>query len=142
MSYCTPEDVDTLMGVNVFDAETIPDNPELGQIIAGRAALLDGAAQAAGYTVPVTGTQAKRLMRDMNTFGAACAAWHAGQISEQISPPRVEYWCNEFSNFLEALREGTIQLPGETPESDNDGYFFIRPQIPRDGYLTQQERLD
>ena len=142
MSYCTPEDVDNLMGIVAFTNATIPDYQETQGFITGRAALLDGAAQAAGYTVPVTATQAKALMKEMNIYGAACAAWHAGQVSESLLPPRVEYWCSQYDDFIKALKEGTVQLPGETPQSANDGYFLIRPQIPRDGFLTQQELLE
>ena len=127
------------MGIVAFNSATIPDHPETAAIISGRAALLDGAAQAAGYTVPVTATQAQALMKEMNTYGAACAAWHAGQTSEQLAPPRVEYWCGEFENFLAGLKDGSIQLPGLVPESDIDPVFEIAAFPNRSRYWRTRE---
>ena len=140
MAYCTPEDVEGLMQAR-FTVNTRPSAPDADMIVDNIAADLDGIAQAAGYTVPVTATQAKALMKRYNTLGAACECWHSGWRSDAQTPPNVEYWCNTYTDFIKRLRAGEQQLPGINPESNTDGYFIARPQIPRDGWLTQSEEL-
>jgi hypothetical protein len=137
MAYCTVADVERLMGTK-FTIDSRPSTADVDEAIDGVSADLDGAAQASGYTVPVTGVQAVALMKRYNRYGAACTAWHTGYVSDTL-PPRVEHWCSTYRDFLKALREGKVQLPGEEPESDLDPVFAIVQQPPRDRYWTGKD---
>jgi hypothetical protein len=137
MTYCTVSDVERLTGAK-YTISGRPSTADVDEAIDGVAADLDGAAQASGYTVPVTSTQAIALMKRYNRYGAACEAWHIGHVSLD-APARVEHWCSTYQAFLEALREGKTQLPGEEPESDLDPVFNIVQQPPRDRYWTGED---
>ena len=143
MSYCVVSDIEALMGIKFGHHTGRPTYEEVeDDFIVRVAARLDGVAQAAGYTVPVTSTQALALMKTMNAYGAACAIWHAGYVS-QAAPARVEYWCDEYRQFLTDLRKGDMDLPGEDPEGDLDPVFGIAQSPARDGYFTgEDEDLD
>lgn len=137
MAYSTVADVEKLMGIT-FTISGRPSTDDVDEAIISVAADLDGAAQAAGYTVPVTGASAIALMKRYNTFGAACQAWHTGYVSQTIAP-RADFWCTSYRDFLKALRDGKTQLPGEEPESDLDPVFGIVQQPPRDRYWTRED---
>lgn len=137
MAYCTVADVEGMMGMK-FTISGRPSTSQVEDAIDGTAADLDGAAQASGYTVPVTGATAVALMKRYNRYGAACESWHIGHIS-QDAPARVDYWCSTYRDFLKALREGKTELPGEEPESDMDPVFGIVQQPPRDRYWTYED---
>jgi len=136
MSYCTVTDVERLMQME-FSIEGRPSKSDVESNIARIAARLDGVAQASGYTVPVTDSQAVELMKTYNEFGAACMTWHAAFVGDL--PPRAEYWCTEYREFIKDLRAGAVQLPGEDPESDLDPVFDIVPHVRQDDFFTRQD---
>jgi hypothetical protein len=133
-SYCTVEDVQEQMR-HTFSISGHPTPDEVDGMIVNISSRLNGVAQAAGYTVPVTGTLALELMKEACVNGVSCRAWHTGFLS-QDAPSRVEYWCQEYKDFLAALRKGEVELPGLTPESDLDPVFAIVQQPPRDQLWT------
>ena len=137
MAYCEVADVEALMNQEFF-IEGQPSITDVEEIIDDVAADLDGIAQAAGYTVPVTGAQAVKLMKKYNTYGAAVAAWHAGYVSD-TAPARVEYWERTYTAFLSRLRRGEQQLPAEDPTSDLDPVFEVVQHPPRDKYWTGED---
>lgn len=137
MAYCDIADVETLMQLK-FSLNSRPNRYQAADIIEDVAAELDGVAQAAGYTVPVTSTAALGVMRRENMYGAACALWHAGYISD-TAPARAEYWCTQYNDFLSRLRKGEQQLPGLLPVSDADPAFSVVPLMPRDPYWGHGE---
>lgn len=137
MAYCEPADVETLMQIR-FTNNSRPSRDQADEIIGNVAAELDGVAQAAGYTVPVTATAAVAVMKRENVLGAACECWHAGYISD-TAPARAEYWCTQYREFLGRLKKGEQQLPGLTPESDLDPAFAVVPQMGRDTYWGRGE---
>jgi hypothetical protein len=137
MAYCTFEDVERLMQLT-FTLTTRPTQAKVTETITDIDARLDGTAQAAGYVVPVTDPSALALMKTYSTYGTACTTWHAGYASD-LTPSRVEYWCQEYRDFLQALRDGEVQLPALTPESDLDPAFAIVQHPPRDLYFTGQD---
>ncbi len=134
MAYCDMSDVQELMGIT-FGASTRPTSTAVEEFIDDIAATLDGYIQAAGYDVPVTETEAVKLLKSMNRFGAACTAWHTGYISD-VPMPRAEFWCGRYTRFEKDLRDGKVQLPGLEPESDLDPVFNIVQSPPRDRYWT------
>jgi len=134
MAYCTVEDVEQLMQVVIKQAGT-PDRAAALEIVEDTAAELDGIAQAAGYEVPVTGTQAVALMKRYNRMCAAVAVWHAGFVSDN-APARVEYWNEQCEGFKTRLRKGEQELPGLEPLSDIDPAFGISTFPNRDRYWT------
>lgn len=135
--YSTVADVETLMQIK-FSLNSRPNREQVEDILEAIAAELDGVAQAAGYTVPVMATAAKAVMARENTLGAACECWHAGYVSD-TAPARAEYWCTQYSDFLNRLRKGEQQLPGLLPASDLDPAFGIVPLVPRDPYWGRGE---
>lgn len=134
MGYCTVEDVERQTQLT-FTIAGRPTHDEVEEMITNTSSRLDGVAQAAGYTVPVTGALALGLMEDACINGVSCRAWHAAYVS-QDAPARVVYWCQEFKDFLTALRKNEVELPGLTPESDLDPVFAIVQQPPRDQLWT------
>jgi hypothetical protein len=140
MSYCDVDDVSELMNLTISVAGR-PNRDDVDEIIDDTAAELDGIAQAAGYTVPVNGTQAVALMKRMNRMCAAVATWHAGFIAD-VSPARVEYWNAQCEGFKSRLKKGEQQLPGLTPESDIDPAFAISAFPNRDRYWRTREPSD
>lgn len=137
MAYCTLANVETMMGIS-FTPTSRPTVEEAEDIVDSKAAEIDGVAQASGYTVPLTGTAAIAMLKHYNAIGAACACWHAGFISD-TAPARVEYWCQEFRDFIARLRRGEQQIPSEDPTSDLDPVFGIVQQPSRDSYFTGQD---
>lgn len=140
MAYCTVADVEELMGTT-FAADSRPTTTEVSDSIDTVAAELDGVAQAAGYSVPVTGAAAVTLLKRYNIFGAAVSAWHSGIIGDD-EPARVTYWNEQYQNFLARLRRGEQQLPGESADSEEDIAFAVVPTAQRDGYWSKGEMLD
>jgi len=132
--YCTVADVQQMMQTT-FTLTSRPTIEQVKGLITTVSSRLNGTAQAAGYTVPVTDTLGLTLMNNACAYGTSCAAWHAGYGSME-APARVEYWCKEYKDFLAALRKGEVELPGLTPESDLDPAFGIVPQPPRDRLWT------
>lgn len=137
MAYCTVDDVQKLIQLT-FTLSGRPTMSEVGDIITNIDSRLDGVAQASGYTVPVTGTAALALMKTASVYGVACAVWHAAYVSD-TPPARVDYWCQEYRDFLRGLRKGEIQLPGQDPESDLDPVFAIVQHPARDSWLTGED---
>jgi hypothetical protein len=124
MAYCT---VDNVAGLTFMEFTQVshPSTTEVNDFIANTAADLDGVAQAAGYTVPVTDAQAVALMKKYNTYGAAVAAWHAGYSADN-EPARVTRWAKEYDDFIARLRRGDQLLPGsEDLDDPTDPGFSI-----------------
>lgn len=140
MAYCDVEDIEKEMQLTVSIGGR-PDRDDVDAIIDDVAAELDGIAQAAGYTVPVTGTQAVALMKRYNTICACVAVWHSGFVSD-AAPARVDYWDKQCEGFKSRLRKGDQQLPGLTPESDIDPAFEIVRLPNRDRYWRTREDID
>jgi len=138
MAYSTVANVEKLMQVNFTHGSGRPTYEDVEEMIDDVAADLDGVAQAAGYTVPITSTSGVALMRKYNTYGAAVAAWHAGFVSD-TEPARVEFWRSQYEQFIARLRRGEQQLPSEEPESDLDPVFEIVEHPPRDRYWTGED---
>ena len=140
MAYCLITDVQRITGLT-FTLTSRPTIEQADAVIDDIAADLDGVLQAAGYTVPVTATQALGTLKRYNELGASCDCWH-GAYQSQDAPARVARWCGQYDEFLKRIRMGQQQLPGLDPESDLDPAFDIVPQPPRDGYLTSGESLE
>ena len=140
MAYCDVADVEQTMRLTI-SIDGNPNRADVEEFIDDVAAELDGIAQAAGYTVPVTTTQAVALMKRYNRICAAVATWHAGYISDN-SPARVEYWHEQCEGFKNRLRKGEQQLPGLTPTSDLDPAFGIHTFPNRDAYWTTRNNVE
>jgi len=139
MAYCTVENVEAVMQTKFSHNSGYPTYDDVEGFIDTVASNLDGVLQAAGYTVPVTVTAAVALLRQYNEFGAACKAFHSTYFPEDILPPRAEYWCQEYRDFLTRIRKGEQQLPGVSPEGDIDPVFMIVQTPPRDRYFTASD---
>jgi hypothetical protein len=137
MAYCTVEDLEKEMQLTVSIGGR-PDREDVEAIITDVAAELDGIAQAAGYTVPVTNSQAVALLKRYNTVCACVSVWHSGFISD-AAPARVEYWDKQCEAFKMRLKKGEQQLPGLTPTSDIDPVFSIVAFPNRDRYWRTDE---
>ena len=140
MAYCTVKDVEDLSGLK-FSHDSRPPVREVQSVIETVAAELDGVAQAAGYTVPVTSEAAVSVLKRYNVFAAAVAAWHTA-IVDTDEPSRVTYWREQYDAFLGRLRRGEQQLPAESADSEEDIAFAIAPHTQRDGYWSTGEALD
>lgn len=139
MAYCTVENVEREMQLTISIGGR-PDRTDVEDIIDDVAAELDGIVQAAGYTVPVTGTQAVALMKLYNTVCACVAVWHNGFISD-AAPSRVDYWDKQCEGFKTSLKKGEQNLPGLTPTSDIDPAFAIATTPNRDRYWRNREDI-
>jgi len=140
VAYCDVADIEKEMQLTISIGGR-PDREDVEAIIDDIAAELDGIAQAAGYTVPVTGTQAVALMKRYNTICACVPVWHSGFVSD--SPPaRVEYWDKQCEAFKMRLKKGEQQLPGLLPESEIDPAFEIASFPNRDRHWRTREELD
>jgi hypothetical protein len=115
-----------------------PSRADALEIVEDTAAELDGIAQAAGYAVPVTNTQAVALMKRYNRLCAAVAVWHAGFVSD-TAPARVDYWNDQCEGFKTRLRKGEQELPGLDPLSDIDPAFAISTFPNRDNYWQHRQ---
>ncbi len=137
MAYCAVKDVEDLLGTK-FSHDSRPPVREVEAMITTTEAELDGVAQAAGYTVPITGTQGVALLKRYAIFGAGVAAWHT-MIVDTDEPARVTYWREQYDAFIGRLRRGEQQLPGESADSEEDIAFEIAPHPQRDNFwLTGQ----
>jgi hypothetical protein len=138
MAYCTEADLEELMDMQ-FDATTEPTSARVVIMIADVASEIDGVLRAAGYSPPITATDALGLLRKMNSFGAAPTVFHAAVFVEQ-EPPKVAYWRSVYDGFIARIRKGEQQLPGLDPEADIDPVFAITPSPQREEYwLTDQD---
>ena len=139
MAYCTVENVQSVMQTQFSHNSGYPTYEDVEGFVDTVASNLDGVLQAAGYTVPVTAVKAVELLKRYNEFGAACQAYHASYYPEDVLPPRAEYWCQEYKDFLSRIRKGEQQLPGLEPEGDIDPVFMTVQTPPRDRYFTGQD---
>jgi len=140
MAYCTVKDVQDLTGQR-YEVNSRPSSIEVQSAIDTVAAELDGVAQAAGYSVPVTGAAGVALLKRYNIFGAAVSAWHTGIVQDD-EPARVTYWNEQYTAFIGRLRRGEQQLPGESADAEEDIAFAIAPHPQRDAYWSTGEALD
>lgn len=140
MAYCTVKDVEDLIG-SKFSPDSRPTREEVDILVENVSGELDGVAQAAGYTVPITGAAAIKLLRLYNTYGAAVPAWHAMIIADD-APARVTFWQEQYNAFIGRLRRGEQQLPGESADAEEDIAFAIAPHPQRDRYWLTGEALD
>ena len=140
MAYCDVADIEKEMQLTISIGGR-PDRDDVEEIIDDIAAELDGIAQAAGYAVPVTGTQAVALMKRYNTICACPSVWHSGFVSD-AAPARVEYWDKQCEAFKMRLKKGEQNLPGLTPESDIDPAFAIARMPNRDNFWRNREELE
>jgi len=139
MSYCDVTDIEQEMQLTI-SIDGRPNRADVTEIIAEVSSDLDGIAQAAGYTVPVTSESAARVMKRYTRLCTAAQVWNSGFIS--MAPPvRLEYWEGQCEGFKERLRKGEQYLPGLTPESDLDPAFGIATFPNRDRYW-QTRTLD
>ena len=111
MPYCTVAEVQALTGIT-YSSITRPTTTEVTEFVSDVAAEIDGVLQAAGYALPITDSAALNLLGRYNKFGAAVQAWHAG-FNSNDEPPRVEYWRTAYEAFLNRIRKGEQELPGE-----------------------------
>lgn len=124
MSYCTVPEIETLMSIK-FTSASKPTAEKVLELIDDVSGEMDGVIEAAGYSLPVSGTAALALLKRYNEYGAAAAAWHAGFITD-ADMPRVTYWHQEYKDFLMRMRKGDQFLPGTTTESGpGDAAFTI-----------------
>jgi len=139
MAYCTRAQLQGLMD-QTFAATSSPTATEVEQMIDDVASEIDGVLRAAGYSTPVTATNALPLLRRMNQFGAAPSAFHGSALTD-TEPARVKYWREAYDAFLVRIRKGEQYLPDLDPEEADDEFAFgIAPGIQREEYwLTDQE---
>ena len=140
MAYCDVDDVSQEMQLT-FSIEGYPSQADVEEVIEEISSDLDGIAQAAGYTVPITGTSALRVMKRYCRLCTAAQVWSSGFVA-MTNPTRFEYWDKECEGFKERLRDGDQQLPGLTPESDLDPVFDIAESPCRDPYLCPTDDED
>ena len=140
MAYCEVSDVELILKKE-YGQSTQPTKARVTQICTNVSAELDGYMAAAGYTVPVTATEALPILQSISEKCAAVQAWHESRDTDAAFP-KIQTWTDECSAFKMALRKGEAWLPGLTPESDFEAAFGIAPTIPRDTYFTTGQTLD
>lgn len=123
MAYCNLSDVQDLTQ-QVYKVDSRPSINDVTRMIDEIAAELDGVAQSAGYTTPITESGALETMRRYNKLGAAVMAWHSAVISDD-EPARVTYWKEQYDAFIGRLRRGEQALPNETPSGGAAGGFSV-----------------
>jgi hypothetical protein len=112
-AYCDVSDVETLTGLQ-FNAGSQPSRTRVQRIIYDTARELDGVLQAAGYPLPITGSDALGLLETYNTIGASYRAWYAAERGTTPFPAVIS-WQTDYRAALKALRENEIALPGLEP---------------------------
>ena len=115
-TYCVITDVEAHTGKG-YTADSQPSRTEVQRIIATAAQELNGALQAAGYTlpIPVTAEAAQGMLKGYNALGGAYRAWYAANRGSTVFPS-VESWRIDFRAALKGLRTNEIALPGIDPE--------------------------
>lgn len=131
MPYCTPDDVADLM-TEAFTETSHPDQDEVTTMCAEVSAELDGVAQAAGYSTPITSAAGLQLFKRYATMGTAPQVWYA-RYASQDEPARVAYWRTTYADFVARLRRGEQQLPDEA-ETSGPGSGFSAGTRRVDGY--------
>lgn len=114
--YCTIADVEAHTGLG-YDAESQPSRTEVQRIITMTAREIDGALEAAGYTLPVGAsfTDAIEMLKGYNALGASYRAWYAAQRGTAVFPAAVS-WRDDYRDFLKAIKKNEIALPGIGPD--------------------------
>lgn len=115
-AYCTIADIEAHTGLG-FSADKQPSRTEVNRMISGVAREIDGALQAAGYTLPigVAFTDALEMLKFYNTLGASYRAWYGAQRGTSVFPAVVS-WRDDYRDFLKALKKNEMALPGIGPD--------------------------
>lgn len=123
-AYCTITAIEAHTGLG-YDAESKPSRTAVQRIITTVARELDGALQAAGYTLPIADsfTEALDMLKGYNTLGASYRAWYAGQRGATAFPAVVS-WQTDFKDALKGISENKIALPGLSPEDGGTEKFI------------------
>lgn len=110
-AYCSLADVEGTTGFK-YDAESQPSRTEARNIIEGVAADIDGALEAAGYSLPIASSATRTLTRlkYYNTLGAAYRIWHADVRGAETFPAVVS-WETDYREFITRLEDGKTKLP-------------------------------
>lgn len=140
MSYCTVDNVETLVGQE-YGAGTRPTRTEVGTLCENISAELDGVLAAAGYSTPVAASASLTMLRHYATMGTAVQAWHAGYITD-ADYPRIQSWQTAYRDFLLRIRKGEQWLPDVTPASEMEAAFAVAAHPQRDAYWTTGQALD
>lgn len=122
-AYCTIGDVEAHTGKG-YTGKTNPSRTRVQLIIQTVSQELNGALQAAGYTLPVSSaaTDALEMLRGYAALGGAYRAWYAATRGSTVFPAAAS-WREDYLMALKGLREDLIALPGIDPEDGGTEQF-------------------
>ncbi len=112
MAYCTIDDVQSLNKNRVYSATSEVTIKDVNKFIDLIAAEIDGRLKRKGYIVPVTGVESLKILKLVNSLGAAFLAEEAhfhGTVEPGISN-HAEVLKTEYKERLEAIEVGSLFL--------------------------------
>lgn len=125
---------------------TISTEPTLAQVddhIDEAEAELNGVLAAQGYTsIPATGANDVKLLRKHTANEAAYQVWVTAFGGQGDVPDTVKSWHAGFAALVNRLRKGEQDLIDQTPQSDDDGVFFIVRSPVRDDTFTDRTAIE
>jgi hypothetical protein len=113
--YCEIADIERRTQQDYSDADLSLSEADVEEFIKERADLLNAALKNIGYSVPIptTAVRSSRLLRSLNSKGAAADAENSLPGVQQVSP-RTKAWMEAFDLFIKQVSERKLDLPDAT----------------------------
>ena len=115
MAYCSITEISGMTQPNPpYDSTTNPSTNEVGVFINEISADMNLTIQAAGYALPITGSDALQYLKLVNSWGAGALAEQSNvaQVNENVPDIATDLW-NKYQNALGRIRTEPGLFPGE-----------------------------
>lgn len=114
MAYAAIADVQRLFHAHagfVIEDTSTPSETDVEAWIAEHESQLNGLLKAAGYSVPVTGSNDVPYLRKLVAEKTACKTWGiAFPVDTDQLPAQVKGWCEAWDAALKAIKDGEFTL--------------------------------
>jgi hypothetical protein len=137
-AYAGVTDVQALLPEFAISGSSKPSITEVMAFITQIEAMINGVLAAQGYsTVPATGANDVALLAGVVQRKVAALTYLAAYQSDN-APDKIKVWNEEFTQFMNWLRQGQINLVDQLPQGDIEPLFGIVRHPTRDDYFTER----
>ncbi len=140
-AYAAVADVQALLPELVIGTSSKPSTAEVTTFITQVEAQINGVLTAQGYpSVPATGVNDVALLQGVVQRKVAALTYLAAFPTDS-APDKVRVWNEEFTQFMNWLRQGQISLVDQLPEGDLEPLFGVVRHPTRDDTFTEHGGL-
>lgn len=106
---------------------TVPASGTVSTWLTNISNTVDGYLAQRGYTVPITDTEDASAIQHNVVMKVACMSVQVATLGENYRQ-KAEGWCKEYSDFIEAIKDGEFALTSQTPTKGRTGVFYLKKE--------------